>query len=111
MSVPLVNRDGVVGVINLQNKEPYNFSKDEIMMVEAVVKIITSAFEQIALGRKVDTLEGKLEERKVVEKAKGLLMKKDKLSEKKAFDMIRNEAMKKRKTMKEIAEAILLIYS
>lgn len=111
LSVPVINREGAVGVVNLQNKEPYSFTKEEITMVEAIVKIIASGFEQVALGRKVESLEDKLEERKVVEKAKGLLMKKDKLSEKKAFDMIRNEAMKKRKSMKEIAEAILLIYS
>ena len=111
LSVPIVDKDGVIGVVNLQHKAPYAFSRDEVTMVEAVVKIIASGFEQVALGRRVDSLEGKLEERKVVEKAKGLLMKKDKLSEKKAFDMIRNEAMKKRKTMKEIADAILLIYS
>lgn len=111
LSVPVVNREGVVGVVNLQHKEPYAFTKDEVTMVEAIVKIIASGFEQVALGRKVDSLEDKLEERKRVEKAKGLLMKKDKLSEKKAFDLIRNEAMKKRKSMKDIAEAIILIYS
>lgn len=110
LSVPILDRDGAVGVVNLQHKEPYNFTKEQISLVEAVVKIIASGFEQVSLGRKVDTLEGKLEERKSIERAKGLLMKKDKLTEKKAFDLIRNEAMKKRKSMKDISDAILLIY-
>ncbi len=110
LSVPIVNRDGVVGVINLQHRQAYDFSKDEVAMVETVVKIIASAFQNVVLQRQVDTLQAKLEERKLIERAKGLLMKKEKYSEKKAYDTIRQEAMKKRKSMKEIAGAIVLLY-
>jgi uroporphyrinogen-III synthase len=110
LSVPIVDRTGVAGVINLQNREAYSFSKDEVEMVTTGVKIIASAFENIMLQRQVNNLEEKLQERKILEKAKGLIMKKEKYSEKKAYDMIRKEAMKKRKSMKEIAEAIILIY-
>lgn len=110
LSVPIVDKEGVVGVVNLQNKDAYNFTKEEVELVETIVKIIASAFESVFLQRQVDNLQAKLSERKIVEKAKGLLMKKDKLTEKKAYDIIRLEAMKKRKTMKEIADAIILIY-
>lgn len=110
LSVPIMNRDGIVGVVNLQNKQPYDFNAEEITTVEAIVKIIASAFEKVVVDRKVNSLEEKLTERKVVERAKGVVMKREKLTEKQAYDMIRKEAMKKRKTMKEIAEAILLIY-
>ncbi|MCX7997013.1 MAG: ANTAR domain-containing protein [Patescibacteria group bacterium] len=110
LSVPIIDREGVVGVINLQHRKPFSFSKDDVLLVEAIVKIIASAFEQVVLKRKVDDLEEKLQERKIVERAKGLLMKRDKMTEKKAYDMIRTEAMKKRKTMREIAEAIVLLY-
>ncbi len=110
LSVPIVNRDGVVGVINLQHRQAYDFTKDEVTMVETVVKIIASAFQSVVLQRQVDSLQAKLEERKLIERAKGLMMKKEKYSEKKAYDTIRQEAMKKRKSMKEIAEAIVLLY-
>jgi signal transduction protein with GAF and PtsI domain len=110
LSVPVTNKTGVLGVVNLQNKEPRAFSKQEIKLLESVVKIIAAGFEQVLLGKQVDTLTGKLEERKLVERAKGLIMKKEKLTEKKAYDMLRNEAMRKRKSMREIAEAVVLLY-
>lgn len=110
LSVPIVDKEGVVGVVNLQHRAPYGFSDQQIQLIEAVVKIISSAFENIMLERKVGHLEDKLEERKIVERAKGLLMKKIQISEKQAFTMIRTESMKKRKTMKEIAEAVILLY-
>ena len=110
LSVPIVDKEGVVGVINMQNRTPYAFSSGEVKSVEAIVKIVSSAFEKVVLQRKVDDLEHKLEERKLVEQAKGVLMKKNSMSEREAYQMIQREAMKKRKSMKEIAEAVLLIY-
>lgn len=110
LSVPIVDKTGVIGVINFQNKEQYEFSQAQIETIEAVVKIIASAFEKVVLERKVIHLETKLEERKVVEKAKGILMKERSLSETEAYNLLQKEAMKKRKSIKEIAEAVLLVY-
>lgn len=109
LSVPIINGDGVVGVINLHNKKPYTFSKIEIKTIESLVKIIASAFAEVMLQRKIDRLENKLAERKVVEKAKGVLMTERKLTEDEAYHFIRKEAMNKRKSMKEIGESILLL--
>lgn len=111
LSVPIINETGLVGVINLQNEKPYKFSKDQIKTVEALVKIISSAFVKILLERKIDLLQNKLEERQVVEKAKGILMKEKNLSEQEAYNYIRRESMDKRKNMKQIAEAILLVWN
>ncbi len=109
LSVPIVNETGVVGVINLQNKEPYTFSREQVKALESLVKIISSAFVKIVLERKVNKLENQLEERKVIEKAKGILMREKHISEEEAFAFIRSEAMNKRKSMKEIADAIILV--
>ena len=79
-------------------------------MLEAIVKIISSAFAQMVLQKKVGELENKLHERKLVEKAKGILMKKDGMNEQEAYTLIRQEAMKKRKPLSEIAQAILLVW-
>jgi uroporphyrinogen-III synthase len=111
LSVPVLDERGVVGVINLQNKLPYSFTKEQIAIVESLVKIIASAFESVVLTRKVDYLESKLEERKIVEQAKGILMRVRNLSEEEAYHFMRKEAMQKRKTLREIAEAFLLVYS
>ena len=110
LSMPIIDKSGSIGVINLQNKEKFVFKKEQIEILEAVVKIVSSAFAQIVLQKKVGELEIKLQERKLVEKAKGILMKKDNMTEQRAYALIRQEAMKKRKSLSEIAQAILLVW-
>ncbi len=109
LSVPILNEEGVVGVINLQHKDPYVFKKTQIRTVEALVKLIASAFAQVMLQRKIDQLENKLAERKIVERAKGVLMQERRITEDDAYHFIRKEAMNKRKSMREVSEAILLL--
>ncbi len=111
LSVPIIDKRGAMGVINLQNKTPYIFSSEQVKLAEAIVKIIATAFEGVVLGRKVGYLENKLEERKLIEKAKGVLMREKNISEDAAYNLIRKEAMAKRKTMKDVAEAVLLVWS
>ncbi len=60
------------------------------------------------LKEKIAALEGALESRKVVEKAKGVLMRNNGLSEPEAFRRMQKLAMDKRKSLRQIAEAILL---
>lgn len=55
-------------------------------------------------------LKGVLQARKAIEKAKGLLMAKEKITENEAFTRIRRISMDKRKTMAEIAEVIILAF-
>jgi len=62
---------------------------------------------EASLRDEVDKLKGTLEARKVIEKAKGVLMKNG-LSEEEAYRRIQKMAMNKRKSLRQIAEAILL---
>ncbi len=110
LSIPITDKDGVIGVINLQNKLPYSFAKKQVSQVQAIVHLISSAFSKATLDYRISHLQNELNERKVIEKAKGVLMKKRGLSEKEAYDLLRTEAMKKRKTKREIADAVLLLW-
>ena len=110
LSVPIIDKQGLVGVINLQNKKPKIFSKKEKQMIEIFASIIASGLRKVILQEKLGLLEEKLEERKIVEKAKGILMKKENLTEEEAYKKIQKEAMKKRKRLKEIAEAVILLW-
>lgn len=60
------------------------------------------------LKEQIDDLKETLESRKIIEKAKGVLMKNQGLSEPEAFRKMQKLAMDKRKSMRQIAEAILL---
>ena len=53
-------------------------------------------------------IQEELETRKKVEKAKGILMRGQKLTESAAYTLIRKSSMDKRVPMKDIAEAIIL---
>lgn len=60
------------------------------------------------LEEKVRTLTKQLETSKIIERAKGLLMEKEKLTEREAFQKIQKVSMNNRKSMREVAEAVLL---
>jgi len=65
--------------------------------------------EFVTLRQENADLKRALEERKVVEKAKGILMETEGFSEREAFARIRKMSMDTRKSMEEIARAILLV--
>jgi response regulator NasT len=74
-----------------------------------VVEIALARFEDLrALRQRVLDLEDALETRKLVERAKGVLMDSHGLSESDAFRRMRKTSMDNRKSMREVAEAILL---
>ncbi|HET7035385.1 MAG TPA: response regulator [Thermomicrobiaceae bacterium] len=76
-----------------------------------VIELALSQFEQMRrLESEVDELKGALETRKLVERAKGILMEVHGLKEAEAFSRMRRASMDHRKSMREIAEAILLTY-
>jgi len=73
------------------------------------LELAIARFEQMkALEEQVGELEDKIETRKVVERAKGILMEKFQLREADAFRRIQTQSMNTRKSMREIAEAIVI---
>ena len=63
--------------------------------------------EMRELTDQAKTLEERLKARKVIEKAKGLLIETASLTEDEAFRFIQTTAMSERKTMLELAEKII----
>lgn len=75
------------------------------------IEIAIARFKEFQLLRKeVADLKDALETRKLVDRAKGLLMDREGLKEHEAFRLIQKASMDKRKPMKEIAQAIILAY-
>lgn len=74
----------------------------------ATLEVVTARFaEQQHLVRQANDLEEQLEARKVVERAKGVLMQRESLDEKEAYLRIQRQARQERRTMRQVAEAIL----
>ena len=59
------------------------------------------------LKEKIDDLQEIIDNRKVIEKAKGLIMEKEHLSEAEAYRFMQKIAMNKRKSLRQIADGIL----
>ncbi|MEX0868159.1 MAG: response regulator [Nitriliruptoraceae bacterium] len=81
------------------------FQKHDLL---PAVEIAAGRFrEMTGLEETVDDLQGRLEARKVVERAKGLLQKSQGLSEAEAFRFVQRQAMERRQTMRHVAERIV----
>ncbi|MFM1757923.1 MAG: hypothetical protein RL193_500 [Actinomycetota bacterium] len=72
------------------------------------IEIAASRYAQMtALVDEVANLSDRLETRKIIDRAKGILMQALKLSEPEAFSWIQRAAMDRRLTMKEVAMAVI----
>lgn len=109
LSVPIISKRGVAGVINVQHKKPHAHSEMEVNLLAAVGKLVGGAVENAMLLEETLALKEALALRKLVEKAKGVLMKRRQISEQDAFKLLQKESMDTRKSLKEIAEAVLLM--
>lgn len=76
-------------------------------LLPAIEIAFAHTYELETLKEKVEDLKEIIENRKVIEKAKGLLMEIDKLSEADAYRVIQKKAMDERKTLRQVADAVL----
>jgi len=82
----------------------------ETDLVPAIEVALARFKEFKAMEKQVGDLELTLETRKYVDRAKGILMDTESLTEAEAFRRIQKMSMNRRKTMKEVAEAIILAH-
>jgi len=108
LSVPIVSRGRVVSVMNVQNRDPRVFTPREVKAVSTIGHLVGAAIEMARLENEVTQLSDKLATRKVVERAKGVMQRELSITEEEAYAIIQKQARQRRKSMKEISEAILL---
>lgn len=108
ISVPMMIKDRVVGVINSYTKNEHTFTKEEIDILQAVANQAAVAIENTHLSQEIFAAREALESRKLVERAKGILMRELGVSEDDAYKKIHKKSMDMRKSMREVAEAIIL---
>jgi two-component system, response regulator PdtaR len=77
-------------------------------LIPAIELTMSNHRKLLSIDKVVKSLEDKLETRKILERAKGVLMDSLNISESDAFNRIRKQSMNKRKPMRTIAEAILV---
>ncbi|MFW5937162.1 MAG: GAF domain-containing protein [Desulfosalsimonas sp.] len=108
-SVPLLLRDErVIGVLNCFTAEPHDFTDTEVNLITTVANQAAVAISNSELIIKTKVIQEELETRKLVERAKEALMQRSGMDADEAYRRIQKKSMDSRKSMRSIAEAILL---
>ncbi len=109
VSVPLLLKDQqVIGVLNCFTAEYHEFSDIEVNLITTVANQAAVAIYNSELVIKTKVIQEELETRKIVERAKEILMRRTEKSAEEAYRWMRKKSMDSRKSMRQIAEAILL---
>ena len=108
-SVPLLLRDErIIGVLNCFTAEPHDFTDTEVNLITTVANQAAVAISNSELIIKTKVIQEELETRKLVERAKEVLMHRSGMDADEAYRRIQKKSMDSRKSMRSIAEAILL---
>jgi signal transduction protein with GAF and PtsI domain len=108
LCVPLSMKGEVIGVISCYTSSPHDFTGTEIDILTSIANQAAVAIENTELLEKSRMFQEELEVRKKIERAKGILMKEERLTEEDAYLKLQRFSMDHRKTMRDIADAIIM---
>jgi GAF domain-containing protein len=108
LSIPMLSSGQLAGAINLQNRAAYTYDPRELSLITTLGFLAGAEVERARLRAENAQLLGRLEARKIVERAKGILQRDLLVSEEAAYLTLQRESRQRRKSMKEVAEAIIL---
>ena len=107
LAVPLISRGNVIGASNVQTREGREYSEDEIELLSIIADVAAGELEKAVLYDEIGGLKEALETRKLVERAKGILMRRLNLTEEEAFRRLQRRSQNENKKLGEIAQAII----
>jgi GAF domain-containing protein len=108
VSVPLAIKGRVIGVLNCYTSRKHKFSKHELGLLSALANQSALAIENAELDLRARSAEEALITRKVVERAKDILAQDANILPSQAYRLIQKQSMDSRKSMREVAEAIII---
>jgi signal transduction protein with GAF and PtsI domain len=109
VGVPLqIQDEKVIGVLNCFTAGFHEFSETEVNLITTVANQAAAAIINTELMVKTKVIQEELETRKLVERAKEVLMRRRKMNGNDAFRWIQKKSMDSRKSLRLVAEAILL---
>lgn len=107
-SVPLAVKGRVIGVLNCYTSKKHKFSKHELYVLATLANQAAVAIENAELDLRARSAEEALATRKLVDRAKDILAHDANISTTEAYRLIQKQSMNTRKSMREMAEAIIL---
>jgi uroporphyrinogen-III synthase len=108
LCVPILCASKIVGVITLQHRKPYNHKEQEVRLLSTIGFLVGAEIERARLEDENVELSERLEARIVIDRAKGVLQRDLTIGESEAYRMMQRESRQRRKSMRAIADAILL---
>ncbi len=109
VGIPLVAKEEkVIGVLNCFTATPHDFSDTEVNLLRAVANQSAIAIVNTELMVKTKVIQEELEARKKIEQAKEVLMHNRQMTGDEAYGWIRKRSMDSRKSIREVAEAVIL---
>jgi uroporphyrinogen-III synthase len=108
LSVPILARGGLVGVINVQHRQPHAYTRRQIRTISTIGFLVGAEIEVARLESENSQLVQQLETRKLLERAKGILQRDLKIDEEQAYLALQRQSRQKRRSLREIAEAVVL---
>jgi len=109
LGIPMsVKDDKVIGVLNCFTTQPHSFSETEVNLITTVANQAAVAIFNTELMVETKVIQEELETRKLVERAKEVLMRRRNMTGEQAYRWVQKRSMDSRKSMRQVAEAILL---
>jgi len=108
LSVPVLCRGRLVAVINLQHRQPHEHSWNEIQLIATIGFLVGAEIELARLEVENSQLSERLETRKMLDRAKGILQRDLAITEEEAYLTIQRQSRQRRRSKREVAEAIVL---
>ncbi|MDD3345759.1 MAG: GAF and ANTAR domain-containing protein [Candidatus Omnitrophica bacterium] len=106
--VPLAVKGRVIGVLNCYTSKKHRFSKNELDLLVALANQAAIAIENAELDLRARSAEEALTTRKLIERAKDIISQDANILPSEAYRLIQKQSMNMRKSMREVAEAIIL---
>ena len=108
LAVPIQTAGKIVGVINLQHRQPYHHTPGQVRMLTTIGFLVGAEIERARLDLENIQLTERLETRRIIDRAKAILQRDLSIDEQEAYHALQRESRDRRKSMREIADAILL---
>ena len=107
-SVPLAVKGRIIGVLNCYTSKKHKFAKSELDVLTTLASQAAVAIENAELDLRARSAEEALTTRKLIERAKDILSQEANVLPSEAYRLIQKQSMDTRKSMRDIAEAIIL---
>lgn len=108
LSVPILCRDQLAGVINAQHREAYAYSQREVRLISTIGFLVGPEIESVRVEAQTARLFELAESLQMVEAAKEVLQRNLQIDSDGAGQLLQRESQRRRKSVRDIAESLLL---